>query len=314
MHPRAQLVGLRTFHRTLKAVGETAAGQPLFALGPVRLVLPDGSDHFYPVAACSRCSDTFQFPEPVRTESDLAMSSQPHLCPTCARMPADGASIARSRVSHALPPISAADSSAGAAGGLETGLGAAGGPSVGQGPSTDALDRLGEEAPEVLHSSTALGEKIEANAAPATAGLFDDAERGAALRRAAAAEAQEDADRDRDRAAALRAEREAAIARHHEELAGLRSRAEASASEVLRLALAEAARVREAVAEELAQADAVLSEANAQAAALRQAAEADAARARSAAAETMRAAEAELEAAIGLRVAEQLPPGQPAGP
>ncbi|MGI8775815.1 MAG: hypothetical protein ACR2LJ_00140 [Acidimicrobiales bacterium] len=169
---------------------------------------------------------------------------------------------------------------------------------------------------EVLRSAMARAEKIEADAARAAARRLDDAEQEASRRRAAVAQAQDEADRDRDRdrAAALRVEREEAIAGREEQLGILRAEAELRASAFLGQAEAEAARVREAVAEELAQAHAILDQAKAQAVVIRQVADADAAHARSVAAETMRAPEEELETAVGLRIAEQqLPSRGPTG-
>ncbi|MDQ6798697.1 MAG: hypothetical protein M3011_11905 [Actinomycetota bacterium] len=69
----------------MKLVGDTASGQPVFAMGPIKLTLPPGAQFFYPIGACSRCGEVVEFPEPVLTAADLELSGQPHLCQTCAR-------------------------------------------------------------------------------------------------------------------------------------------------------------------------------------------------------------------------------------
>jgi len=69
----------------VKLVGDTASGQPVFAIGPVRLTLPPGAKYFYPVGDCARCGEAVEFPDAVLTEADLELSGQPHVCQTCAR-------------------------------------------------------------------------------------------------------------------------------------------------------------------------------------------------------------------------------------
>jgi len=69
----------------VKLVGDTASGQPVFAIGPVRLTLPPGAKYFYPVGDCARCGEAVEFPDAVLSEADLELSGQPHVCQTCAR-------------------------------------------------------------------------------------------------------------------------------------------------------------------------------------------------------------------------------------
>jgi Mg2+ and Co2+ transporter CorA len=52
---RAKRVALRTLQRVPTVVGENESGEPIVEVGPARLVLPHGAQHFRHLVRCSRC-------------------------------------------------------------------------------------------------------------------------------------------------------------------------------------------------------------------------------------------------------------------
>jgi len=285
LHARAQWAAIRTFHRKVKLVGETASGQPVFALGEVQLTLPVGAQHFYPVGACSRCGEIVEFPEPVLSTADLDVSRQPHLCQKCARTGIDTSGSVRSLAQLVAPaggePDVGGPASSGAdAPSTQAGSGATEGrlvPAVREprdidqlvrpgadvfwgvaGQTTrpgddngsgDGFDRVGEYVAVVLRSAMLQADEIRADAERAAAEVLEEAEEHAAQQRAAAALAQEAADNDRDQVVALRAELEETLARQQRQVTGLVSEAEAQAAAIRAAAEADAIRIRESAAD-----------------------------------------------------------------
>ncbi len=285
MHARAQWAAIRTFHRKVKLVGETATGQPVFAIGPVQLTLPAGAQHFHPVAACSRCGEIVEFLEPVLSAADLEFSGEPHLCQKCARMgghapgrvPPGGEAVPSSGVetdaAWATAPSDddpSSESAPGADGprfvpavrdtgdveplvpaGADVFWGVSGQTTrAGDGNgSGDGFDRIGEYVTVVLRSAKLQADEIRVDAERAAAKLLEDAEEHAAQQQAAAAQAQEAADNDRAQIAALRAELEGTVARQQQQVAGLVSDAETRAAAIREAAEADAIRIRESAAD-----------------------------------------------------------------
>ncbi len=270
----------------MKLVGESASGQPVFAIGPVQLILPGGAQHFYRVGACSRCAEIIEFPEPVLSVGDLELSGQPHLCQKCARTGIDPPGWDRPG-EETIPPAgvdtdaewstpssdgnpsseSASDATGGhlvpavrgsgddveqlVRAGADVFWGVAGQTTrVGGGNgSGDGLDRVGEYVAVVLRSAMLQAEEIRAGAERAAAALLEDAEERAAQQQAAAALAQDAVDHDRDQVVALRAELQATLALQQQQVTGLVSEAESQAAAIREEAEADAARIRESAAD-----------------------------------------------------------------
>ena len=84
LQKRANWVGLRTLRQRPKLVGATTAGEPVFEIRSVRLVLRGLSPHFNRLAACSRCGKDVPG-APVLTVADLERPLRPMICSDCVR-------------------------------------------------------------------------------------------------------------------------------------------------------------------------------------------------------------------------------------
>jgi len=267
-------------------VGETASGQPVFAIGPVQFTRPRGAQHFYPVGACSRCAEVIEFPEPVLDAADLELSGQPHLCQKCARtgidppgwdppgektMPPAGVDTSAAWSTPAPDGKPSSESASDATGGRLVPAVRGSGDDVeqfvragadvfwgvagqttragGGNGSGDGIDRVGDYVAVVLRTAMLQAEEIRAGAERAAAAVLEDAEERAARQQAAADLAQEAADNDREQVAALRAELEATVALQRRQGTGLVSEAESQAAAIREEAEADAARIRESAAD-----------------------------------------------------------------
>ena len=75
-------MALRTLRQVPKAVGETDAGDPIYEVRSVRLVLRGNAAHFNRMVACSRCGREVPGP-PVMSATDLAQQPQAVICQRC---------------------------------------------------------------------------------------------------------------------------------------------------------------------------------------------------------------------------------------
>ena len=83
-HNRANWIALRTLHQRPKVVGETPAGEPIFEVRAVRLVLPADSHHFSRLVACSKCGREVPGPA-VLTPADFNHAPHQVICKDCVR-------------------------------------------------------------------------------------------------------------------------------------------------------------------------------------------------------------------------------------
>lgn len=81
---RANWVGLRTLRQRPKLVGATPAGEPVYDVRSVRLVLRGLSPHFDRLAPCSRCGKEVPA-SPVLSVADLERPLRPVICTDCVR-------------------------------------------------------------------------------------------------------------------------------------------------------------------------------------------------------------------------------------
>lgn len=92
-HNRANWVALRTLRQVPKVVGETSAGDPVFEIRSVRLVLPGDASHFSRILACAQCGRDVRGPS-VRFPHDLDHRANAVLCTECVKTLADPVSRA----------------------------------------------------------------------------------------------------------------------------------------------------------------------------------------------------------------------------
>jgi hypothetical protein len=90
---RAVWVGVRTLRQRPRVVGYTGAGECVFAVRSVRLVLRRDADHFNRLLACSECGGEL-LGEPVFTAAELARRSRPVVCTVCQSGPVPAAESA----------------------------------------------------------------------------------------------------------------------------------------------------------------------------------------------------------------------------
>lgn len=81
---RARWVGLRTLRQRPAAVGATAAGEPVFEVRSVRLVLRGDAPHFNRLVRCSKCDREMPGP-PVLSPADLDQPVHAVICAACVR-------------------------------------------------------------------------------------------------------------------------------------------------------------------------------------------------------------------------------------
>ncbi len=79
---RANWVALRTLRRLAKSVGQTAAGDPVYEIGAVRLVLPADTVSFHRVIVCSKCGHDVPGAA-VLGRGDLARPAHGVICQAC---------------------------------------------------------------------------------------------------------------------------------------------------------------------------------------------------------------------------------------
>src|SRR5687768_10525878 len=83
-HKRANWVALRTLRQVPKVVSETSAGEPIYEIRSVRLILRGDSNHFNRLVSCSKCGRDV-IGSAVLAPSDLEHAPQPLICQDCAR-------------------------------------------------------------------------------------------------------------------------------------------------------------------------------------------------------------------------------------
>ena len=81
---RANWVALRTLRQMPKVVGQTTAGETVFEIRSVRLVLPGDAAHFSRILTCSACGRDVPGPA-VLTPGDLDHPPHAVLCPDCVK-------------------------------------------------------------------------------------------------------------------------------------------------------------------------------------------------------------------------------------
>ena len=81
---RAAWVGMRTLRQRPTVVGQTAAGEAIYEVRSVRLVLAPGSAHFNRLVQCAKCGWAMAGP-PLLTPADLDRPVNPLFCASCAR-------------------------------------------------------------------------------------------------------------------------------------------------------------------------------------------------------------------------------------
>ena len=94
-------VGLRTLRQRPKVVGETPSGEPVFEVGPLRLVLRDEAGYFSRLTECSKCGREVPGP-PVMSPADLDRPAHSVICKDCVR-----ASVAASPLNPQTRPAKA---------------------------------------------------------------------------------------------------------------------------------------------------------------------------------------------------------------
>ena len=91
MELRAQCKALRSFRRRVKPLGRTADGHPLFAIGSLKLALPEGARHFHRVLTCARCGkEMVEWDRAVSRPHDLGAPRRERLCESCSAVPPEG--------------------------------------------------------------------------------------------------------------------------------------------------------------------------------------------------------------------------------
>lgn len=98
---RASWVALRTLRQRPTVVGRTEAGETVYEIRSLRVILPAGAAHFHRLASCARCGRELTGPALV-TAADLDHPANPMFCNQCARAPRPQASRAQVR---AQPPV-----------------------------------------------------------------------------------------------------------------------------------------------------------------------------------------------------------------
>lgn len=83
-HNRANWIALRTLRQVPRVVGETRAGEPIFQVRSVRLLLPAQSHHFSRLVACSKCGREVPGPAVV-SPADLDHPAHQVICKECVR-------------------------------------------------------------------------------------------------------------------------------------------------------------------------------------------------------------------------------------
>lgn len=81
-HNRAKRVGLRTLRQVPKVVGHTPAGDTIFEVRSVRLLLADDAPHFSRIVACSNCGRDVAGPA-VLNPGDLDLPTHGLVCRDC---------------------------------------------------------------------------------------------------------------------------------------------------------------------------------------------------------------------------------------
>lgn len=79
---RGAWIGLRTLRQRPKVVDHTSAGEPIFEVRSVRLLLQPDADHFNRLETCSKCGRNVPG-GPVFDLTDLDRPSNPLICTTC---------------------------------------------------------------------------------------------------------------------------------------------------------------------------------------------------------------------------------------
>lgn len=79
---RGAWIGLRTLRQRPKVVDHTSAGEPIFEVRSVRLLLQPDADHFNRLETCSKCGRNVPG-GPVFDLADLDRPSNPLICTTC---------------------------------------------------------------------------------------------------------------------------------------------------------------------------------------------------------------------------------------
>lgn len=81
---RASWVALRTLRQVPKIVGETRAGEAIYEIRSVQLVLRGDASHFSRIVACSKCANAVPGP-PVLSPADLDQPLHAVICKDCVR-------------------------------------------------------------------------------------------------------------------------------------------------------------------------------------------------------------------------------------
>ena len=102
---RAAWVGMRTLRQRPTVVGQTGAGEAIYEVRSVRLVLAPGSAHFNRLVQCYKCGWEMAGP-PILTPTELDRPANRLFCASCVRAPRQGESVPPSR--PATPPQPAA--------------------------------------------------------------------------------------------------------------------------------------------------------------------------------------------------------------
>ncbi|MCA1656377.1 MAG: hypothetical protein LC713_01455, partial [Actinobacteria bacterium] len=106
-HKRANWVALRTLRQVPKVVGETPAGDPIFEIRSVRLVLRGDASHFNRIAACSKCGREVPGAA-VLSPADLDHVPNAVICKDCVKKATAPFDATRNRPS-AVAPVRASD-------------------------------------------------------------------------------------------------------------------------------------------------------------------------------------------------------------